>query len=260
MLVPSGGRAAARRRARPPGCASLVSRAGQHEKDIARRGRAVRPLRSSAAIVLSKLGAAGSPAIASISARCARQRRSKAGRNCSGMMAAKGGRPKAPVQSASSGLSSASIRAGSIWPDLMPLMPANAGRVGRPVRSWRGPRLPDFDRAPICGLEIDRRRPRPPRSDHCTVQGRRIVWLNVLHRDQRRDPDRRRSVRRRLRRRLGVRNLFGLGAIGARVLEVMFFAARRRHHGAVRAQRARASSRSPSDAAQRRARRGVPRK
>ena len=63
-----------------------------------------RPLRSSAATVLSKLGSAGSPAIASISRRCSASAASKAGRKCPTAIRSQGGLPNGVSQSASSGL------------------------------------------------------------------------------------------------------------------------------------------------------------
>ena len=63
-----------------------------------------RPLRSSAATVLSKLGASTALAITSTSARCSASVTSKAGAKCSGCVAANGGSPYGAVQSASSGL------------------------------------------------------------------------------------------------------------------------------------------------------------
>jgi hypothetical protein len=95
-----------------------VAVAGEQRRDLALDGLSLpllstkntletrssaRPLRSSATMVLSKLGAAGSAAMVSISARWAASARSKAGRKCSGRIASNGGRPKAPVQLASSG-------------------------------------------------------------------------------------------------------------------------------------------------------------
>ena len=70
-----------------------------------------RPLASSATMVLSKVGGAGLPAMASTSPRWAASARSKAGRKCSGCTSAKGGRPKAPVHSASSGFVRAAAEA-----------------------------------------------------------------------------------------------------------------------------------------------------
>ena len=55
--------------------ASLVCAPVEIEEDAADPLRGVAPLRSSASIVLAKVGAAGSAAIASISARCSRERR-----------------------------------------------------------------------------------------------------------------------------------------------------------------------------------------
>ena len=66
-------------------------------------------------MVLSNEGAAGSAAMASISARWAASAASKAGRNLSGAAAAKGGRPKAAVQSASSGF----CDSGEAWEEVM---------------------------------------------------------------------------------------------------------------------------------------------
>src|SRR6266446_3891668 len=56
-------------------------------------------------MVLSKLGSAGSAAIAAISASWAANARSKAGRKCADAMRPKGGTPKEPVQSSKKGLS-----------------------------------------------------------------------------------------------------------------------------------------------------------
>ncbi len=60
--------------------------------------------RSSATIVFSKVGGAGSSAIAAISALCAAKACVKAGGKSSGLIASKGARPNGPVQSSSRGL------------------------------------------------------------------------------------------------------------------------------------------------------------
>ena len=88
--------------------ASPVSAPASTKKTLETRSRS-RPLFSSASMVLPKLGAAGLAAMASISARWAASARSKAGRKCSGLIAASGGRPNAPVQSVSSGFSEADV-------------------------------------------------------------------------------------------------------------------------------------------------------
>ncbi len=64
-----------------------------------------RPERSSAPIVLAKVGVAASAAIAATSARWRASAVSKAGAKCSGRMAPKGGARNGVVQSARSGLS-----------------------------------------------------------------------------------------------------------------------------------------------------------
>ena len=81
-----------------------------------------RPLRSSAAIVLAKLGAAVSPAIASTSAICSAIAVSKAGSKWAGRIAANGGVSAGPLQASSSGLAPCAAALGedevmrsSIW-------------------------------------------------------------------------------------------------------------------------------------------------
>ena len=91
--------------------ASPVSAPASTKKTLATRSRS-RPLFSSATTVLSKLGGSGLAEIASSSARWAAKARSKAGRKWSGLIAGSGGRPKAPVQSVSSGLSGIGLQAG----------------------------------------------------------------------------------------------------------------------------------------------------
>ena len=86
--------------------ASPVSAPASTKKTLETRSRSC-PLRSSASMVLSKLGVAGLAAMASISVRCAAIARSKAGRKCSGLIAGSGGRPNGPVQSVSNGFSEA---------------------------------------------------------------------------------------------------------------------------------------------------------
>ncbi len=76
--------------------------AGQHEEHV---GDAVEvapaPLQRLDGVVEARRGRVGG--MASISARWAAKRRSKAGRKCSGLIAGSGGRPNGPVQSVSSG-------------------------------------------------------------------------------------------------------------------------------------------------------------
>ena len=69
------------------------------------------PTRSRASAVLAKLGGSAFPAMARISSRWAASAVSKAGRKCSGRIAAKGGRPNgsAAAQSASSGFTTQSM-------------------------------------------------------------------------------------------------------------------------------------------------------
>ena len=62
-----------------------------------------RPERSSASMVLAKLGGSGSVAMAAISARFPSIAARIAGAKCSGRMRSKGGRPKGVVQGSSSG-------------------------------------------------------------------------------------------------------------------------------------------------------------
>ena len=64
----------------------------------------VRPARWKASTVLAKVGSAGSPAMAAISARCSAVARSKAGRKWSGVTRSNGGSPNGVAQSSSSGL------------------------------------------------------------------------------------------------------------------------------------------------------------
>jgi hypothetical protein len=82
---------------------SLVSVPARLKKTEETRSSAS-PLRSNAAIVLSKLGSAGPAAIASTSLRCRAIAASKAGRKCPVLISAKGGAPNGPVQSLRSGL------------------------------------------------------------------------------------------------------------------------------------------------------------
>lgn len=63
----------------------------------------LRPERSRAAIVFSNEAGSRLPAMAAISARCAAKARSKAGGKCSGLTAAKEGKPSGPLHSSSSG-------------------------------------------------------------------------------------------------------------------------------------------------------------
>src|SRR6516162_6726727 len=64
-----------------------------------------RPLRSSASIVLVKVGAAAEPVMAVISALCSAIALSKAGGKCSGLMQSNGGKPNGVVQVSNNGLS-----------------------------------------------------------------------------------------------------------------------------------------------------------
>ena len=84
--------------------ASLVQAPVRLKNTPATRSRP-RPARSSASIVLAKLGGAGSAAMASISAASAASVASKAGGKCSGETVSNGGAPNGVFQVARRGLS-----------------------------------------------------------------------------------------------------------------------------------------------------------
>src|SRR5712672_2088768 len=87
-----------------PSSASLLW-AATSAKNAADTQDNARPERSSAPIVLAKVGVAAAAAIAATSARWRAIAVSKAGAKCSGRMAPKGGARNGVVQSARSGLS-----------------------------------------------------------------------------------------------------------------------------------------------------------
>src|SRR5690606_15780742 len=82
--------------------ASLVWALARFQKTAETRS-SVRPAFSRAAMVFSKVGAAGLLAMRSISARCSARACSKAGWKCSGLISEKGGTPKGVDQGASKG-------------------------------------------------------------------------------------------------------------------------------------------------------------
>ena len=84
---------------------SLVAAPARLKKTLATLSR-LRPLRSSASIVLAKVGGAGSAATASISARAALSAASNAGGKWRGSMRSNGGASNGPVQGSRSGLPS----------------------------------------------------------------------------------------------------------------------------------------------------------